>query len=112
MRQHTSDTFFFGRRGRDSNPRNPFEFNTLAVCSIRPLWHLSCVRYPTIKTSTPSIPDPKDRGIRGAELGVFVGSRAAHRPHSFESTPIPPRSKLWGILGVPNKTCVFYTRGR
>ena len=35
------------RRGRDSNPRNHFWFNILAGCSIRPLWHLSCLLYPT-----------------------------------------------------------------
>ena len=29
------------RKGRDSNPGNPFEFNTLAVCCFRPLSHLS-----------------------------------------------------------------------
>ena len=29
------------RRGRDSNPRDPCESNTLAPCPIRPLWHLS-----------------------------------------------------------------------
>src|SRR3990167_6659776 len=29
------------RRGWDSNPGIPYEINTLAVCSIRPLWHLS-----------------------------------------------------------------------
>ena len=29
------------RRGRDSNPRKGYPFNTLAGCSIRPLWHLS-----------------------------------------------------------------------
>ncbi len=29
------------RRGRDSNPRNGYPINTLAVCPIRPLWHLS-----------------------------------------------------------------------
>ena len=29
------------RRGRDSNPRIDCSINTLAVCPIRPLWHLS-----------------------------------------------------------------------
>lgn len=37
----SSDTFVYLRRGRDSNPRTSFPVNTLAVCCIRPLCHLS-----------------------------------------------------------------------
>ena len=34
--------FFLMRRGRDSNPRYPYEYNTLAGCRFQPLSHLSC----------------------------------------------------------------------
>ena len=35
---------FRWRRGRDSNPRYPCGYNTLAVCRFRPLSHLSVAR--------------------------------------------------------------------
>ena len=33
--------YFIMRRGRDSNPRYPYEYNTLAGCRFQPLSHLS-----------------------------------------------------------------------
>ena len=37
----TSPSLKFWRKGWDSNPRSPYELNTLAVCCFRPLSHLS-----------------------------------------------------------------------
>ena len=39
------------QRGRDSNPRNAYTFNTLAGCRFRPLSHLSIIKH------TPSLSD-------------------------------------------------------
>ena len=37
--------FYFLRRGRDSNPRYRYQYDSLANCSFRPLRHLSFILY-------------------------------------------------------------------
>ena len=61
------------RRGRDSNPRTSCPVNTLAVCPIRPLWHLSvtCIVSQTIFAHRCANRRGREGGIRPASRGWY-----------------------------------------
>ena len=87
------------RRDGDSNPGYPCEYNRLAICPIRPLWHLSvghiiCVSPQSPQASAPIIPAlHRTTAILGIDLEEGGGFEPPMPKHNgFQDRRIKPLS--------------------